>query len=93
MPPKRGGTEESGKSPHADQVLNYLGDREETQGKRSLFSYILAFRIARGTRDVRPNFLEKYGATNHTDQNSLLLATPENSPKLTENYLKRTSFS
>lgn len=87
---KRGGTEESGSAWHADQVLNYLDDREETQEKDPFFIYF-GFSHPHDTRDGTPEFLEKYGATNHTDQNSLPPANPKQ-PQLQENYLNSHPF-
>lgn len=87
---KRGGTEESGSAWHAQQVLNYLSDREETKEKDPFFIYF-GFSHPHDTRDGTPELLEKYGATNHTDQNSLPPANPKQ-PPLQENYLNAHPF-
>ena len=87
---KRGGTEESGSAWHAEQVLNYLIDREETKEKDPFFIYF-GFSHPHDTRDGTPELLEKYGATNHTDQNSLPPANPKQ-PPLQENYLNAHPF-
>lgn len=87
---KRGGTEESGSAWHATQVLNYLGDRAENQEKDPFFIYY-GFSHPHDTRDGTPELLAKYGATNHTDKNSL---PPLNvkQPALQDNYLSAHPF-
>mgnify|MGYP003630311579 FL=1 len=87
---KRGGTEESGSAWHAEQVLNYLSDREQAQEKDPFFIYF-GFSHPHDIRDGTPELLEKYGATNHTDQNSLPPASPKQ-PPLQENYLNAHPF-
>lgn len=87
---KRGGTEESGSAWHAEQVLNYLSDREQAQEKDPFFIYF-GFSHPHDIRDGTPELLEKYGATNHTDQNSLPPANPKQ-PPLPENYLNAHPF-
>ena len=87
---KRGGTEESGSAWHAEQVLNYLSNREQAQEKDPFFIYF-GFSHPHDIRDGTPELLEKYGATNHTDQNSLPPANPKQ-PPLQENYLNAHPF-
>ena len=87
---KRGGTEESGSAWHAEQVLNYLSDREQALEKDPFFIYF-GFSHPHDIRDGTPELLEKYGATNHTDQNSLPPANPKQ-PPLQENYLNAHPF-
>lgn len=87
---KRGGTEESGSAWHAEQVLNYLNDREQAEEKDPFFIYF-GFSHPHDTRDGTPELLEKYGATNHTDENSLPSANPKQ-PQLQENYLIEHPF-
>ncbi|MDO7171619.1 sulfatase-like hydrolase/transferase [Mariniflexile sp. AS56] len=87
---KRGGTEETGSAWHAKQVLNYLGDREQTQEKDPFFIY-LGFSHPHDTRNGTPELLEKYGAVNHKDQNSVP-ALNEKQPQLPENYLSEHPF-
>ncbi|RAJ14086.1 sulfatase-like hydrolase/transferase [Arenibacter echinorum] len=87
---KRGGTEESGSAWHAEQVLNYLNDREQAEEKDPFFIYF-GFSHPHDTRDGTPELLEKYGAINHTDQNSLPPANPKQ-PQLQENYLNAHPF-
>lgn len=87
---KRGGTEESGSAWHANQVLDYLDNRESNQEKDPFFIYF-GFSHPHDTRDGTPELLEKYGAVNHTDKNSI---PPANSkqPPLQENYLSAHPF-
>ena len=87
---KRGGTDESGSAWHANQVLNYLTDRETKQDKDPFFVF-LGFSHPHDTRDGKPELLEKYGATNHKDS----IRVPELNPKqpqLQENYLREHPF-
>ncbi|WP_341224506.1 sulfatase-like hydrolase/transferase [uncultured Arcticibacterium sp.] len=87
---KRGGTEESGSAWHSKQVLEYLDDREATKEQDPFFVY-LGFSHPHDTRNGTPELLEKYGATNHTDKNSLPLANPKQ-PILQDNYLEAHPF-
>ena len=87
---KRGGTEESGSAWHATQVLNYLGDREQTKEKDPFFIYF-GFSHPHDTRNGTPELLEKYGATNHKDKNSLP-ALNDKQPSLQDNYLPAHPF-
>lgn len=87
---KRGGSEESGSAWHANQVLDYLGDRVTNQEKDPFFIYF-GFSHPHDTRDGIPELLSKYGATNHTDENSIPIAHPKQ-PKLQDNYLLAHPF-
>ncbi|WP_117882410.1 sulfatase-like hydrolase/transferase [Aureibaculum luteum] len=87
---KRGGTEESGSAWHATQVLDYLGAREQTKEKDPFFIYF-GFSHPHDTRNGTPELLEKYGATNHKDKNSLP-ALNEKQPQLQDNYLPAHPF-
>lgn len=87
---KRGGTEESGSAWHSKQVLSYLNTRESTQEKDPFFIYF-GFSHPHDTRNGTPELLEKYGATNHKDKNSLPPANPKQ-PQLPENYLAAHPF-
>lgn len=87
---KRGGTEETGSAWHAKQVLNYLGDRGQAQEKDPFFIY-LGFSHPHDTRDGTPELLEKYGAVNHKDKNSLP-ALNDKQPQLPDNYLVKHPF-
>ncbi|MFB9052658.1 sulfatase-like hydrolase/transferase [Formosa undariae] len=87
---KRGGTEESGSAWHASQVLNYLGDRESSKEEDPFFIY-LGFSHPHDTRNGTPELLEKYGAVNHKDENSVPELN-EKQPQLPENYLEAHPF-
>lgn len=87
---KRGGSEESGSAWHAKQVLNYLNDRDNNQEKDPFFIYF-GFSHPHDTRDGTPELLAKYGAVNHTDENSLPPANPKQ-PQLQDNYLSAHPF-
>ena len=87
---KRGGTEESGSAWHAKQVLTYLNDREQGKEDDPFFIYF-GFSHPHDTRNGTPELLEKYGAINHKDKNSLPPAN-EKQPELPENYLEAHPF-
>ena len=87
---KRGGTAETGSAWHGDQVLNYLNDRAG-QEKRKPFLIYFGFSHPHDVRDGTPELLEKYGAVNHTDKNSLPPANAKQ-PPLPPNYLAAHPF-
>ncbi|MCF7674506.1 MAG: sulfatase-like hydrolase/transferase [Akkermansiaceae bacterium] len=87
---KRGGTDESGSAWHADQVMNYLRDREAGKVTDPFFIYF-GFSHPHDTRDGKPKLLAKYGATNHSDRDSLPAANPKQ-PALPPNYLPAHPF-
>ena len=87
---KRGGTDETGSAWHAEQVLEYLGDREET-GDTDPFLIYFGFSHPHDTRDGTPELLAKYGAVNHKDRSSLPPSNP-NQPPLPVNYLPEHPF-
>jgi arylsulfatase A-like enzyme len=87
---KRGGTDETGSAWHANQVLNYLNDRE-SMGETKPFMIYFGFSHPHDTRDGKPELLEKYGAVNHEDPNSLPPANPKQ-PELPYNYLSAHPF-
>jgi len=82
---KRGGTHESGSAWHADQVLDYLQERESSRDERP-FLIFFGFSHPHDTRDGTPELLAKFGAVNHADPDTI---PPGNSqaPKLPPNYL------
>ncbi len=87
---KRGGDEQSGSQWHAERVLDYLKERETSQDPKPFLIYY-GFSHPHDTRDGRPELLAKYGATNHTDPNTLpSLHTQQ--PALPVNYLARHPF-
>ncbi len=87
---KRGGTEESGSAWHSKQVLDYLANREQGKEKDPFFIYF-GFSHPHDTRNGTPELLEKYGAVNHKDENSLPPANPKQ-PQLQDNYLLKHPF-
>ncbi|AWW32772.1 sulfatase [Echinicola strongylocentroti] len=87
---KRGGTEETGSAWHSKQVLAYLEDREANREEDPFLIYF-GFSHPHDTRDGTPELLDKYGAVNHRDKNSLPPANPKQ-PPLQENYLIEHPF-
>jgi arylsulfatase A-like enzyme len=87
---KRGGTDASGSAWHADQVLDYLNERETSKETKPFLIYF-GFSHPHDTRDGKPELLAHYGAVNHTNRNSL---PPANSkqPPLPPNYLPAHPF-
>ena len=91
---KRGGTAETGSAWHAEQVLNFLGERDESAKsgeEQKPFLIYYGFSHPHDVRDGTPELLKKYGATNHTDKNTLPPVLP-NVPKLPINYLPKHPF-
>ncbi len=64
---KRGGTDETGSAWHAEQVLDYLRQREKSNDQDPFFIHF-GFSHPHDTRDGKPELLAKYGAVNHEDQ-------------------------
>ncbi len=87
---KRGGTDETGSAWHAEQVLDYLHERETAKDDRPFFIYY-GFSHPHDERDGTPALLEKYGAVNHTDKHSLPPVNPRQ-PGLPSNYLPAHPF-
>ncbi len=87
---KRGGTDESGSAWHAEQVLNYLNDRDAANDTDPFLIYF-GFSHPHDTRDGTPELLAKYGATNHQDKQSLPAAS-DKQPALPVNYLTEHPF-
>ncbi len=87
---KRGGTDETGSAWHAEQVLNYLNEREASKDTKP-FLIDFSFSHPHDTRDGKFELLANYGAVNHTDKNAL---PPTNSkqPKLPANWLPAKPF-
>jgi len=71
-------------------VLNYLADRKTAKDERPFFIYF-GLSHPHDTRAGTPELLEKYGATNHKDKNSLPSANPKQ-PPLPANYLPAHPF-
>jgi len=87
---KRGGNDAEGSAWHADQVLEYLQQREATQDRRPFLIYY-GFSHPHDTRDGKPELLAKYGAVNHADKSSLPPVHPLQ-PALPLNYLPAHPF-
>ena len=87
---KRQGNDEGGSAWHAEQVLNYLAERETSGDKRPFLIYY-GFSHPHDTRDGKPELLAKYGAVNHTDKSALPPAHPQQ-PRLPINYLPAHPF-
>lgn len=87
---KRGGDAKNGSAWHAEQVLNYLKNRESTKDGTPFLIYF-GFSHPHDTRDGRPELLAKYGATNHTDESRP--PSPHSlQPELPVNYLEKHPF-
>ncbi len=87
---KRGGTAESGSAWHAEQVLDYLNDRERTADADPFLIYF-GFSHPHDERDGTPELLKHYGAVNHTRQEVPPPAHPSQ-PPLPVNYLPAHPF-
>jgi len=87
---KRGGSDAEGSKWHADQVLDYLKQRESAQDSRPFLIYF-GFSHPHDTRDGKPELLAKYGAVNHSDKHSLPPASAKQ-PALPVNYLPAHPF-
>jgi len=88
---KRGGTDETGSAWHAQQVLDYLGERETAKDSDPFLIYF-GFSHPHDVRDGKPELLAKYGAVNHKDKSSLPPAHPKQ-PRLPANYLPAHPFN
>ncbi len=87
---KRGDTDETGSHWHAEQVLNYLQERERKTA-RSPFLIYFGFSHPHDTRDGKPELLAKYGAVNHTDKDNPPPANDQQ-PALPIGYLPQHPF-
>ena len=87
---KRGGTDETGSAWHAERVLDYLQERETKKDARPFLIHF-GFSHPHDTRDGKPEYLAKYGATNHTDRDSPPPAHPKQ-PRLPVAYLPAHPF-
>lgn len=87
---RRGGTDEKGSAWHAEQVLDYLNERQSAKDTDPFLIYF-GFSHPHDVRDGKPELLAKYGAVNHNDQETL---PPSNSkqPPLPINYLPAHPF-
>lgn len=87
---RRGASDEKGSPWHTKQVLQYLQSREDSKDSNPFLIYF-GFSHPHDTRDGRPELLSKYGAVNHTDQDTLPPANPKH-PHLPLNYLPAHPF-
>jgi choline-sulfatase len=87
---KRGGDDQSGSTWHGDRVMDYLTARETSKDTKPFLIYY-GFSHPHDTRDGRPELLAKYGATNHTDPNSVP-SLHSKQPPLPANYLAGHPF-
>ena len=87
---RRGGTDATGSAWHAEQVLDYLNEREGSKDADPFLIYF-GFSHPHDVRDGKPELLAKYGAVNHTDKATRPPAHP-NQPKLPINYLTKHPF-
>jgi arylsulfatase A-like enzyme len=87
---KRGPTDETGSAWHAQQVLDYLDEREARRDQRPFLIHF-GFSHPHDTRDAKPALLAKYGATNHADPARPPALHPKQ-PPLPDNYLPAHPF-
>lgn len=87
---RRGGNDAEGSAWHAEQVLDYLQNRETKTDRRPFLIYF-GFSHPHDTRDGKPDLLAKYGAVNHTDPDHPPPAS-EKQPPLPANYLPAHPF-
>jgi len=87
---KRGSTDETGSAWHAEQVLNYLNER---QARKDIDPFLIYFGFSHphDPRNGKEGLLAKYGAVNHNDRNSPPPANPKQ-PPLPVNYLPAHPF-
>jgi len=86
----RSGTEPEGTAWHGQQVLDYLDGRAAAKDRDPFLIYF-GFAHPHDPRHGTDEYLAKYGATNHTDPNSLPPAHPKQ-PPLPINYLPAHPF-
>ncbi|BCX49408.1 sulfatase [Haloferula helveola] len=87
---KRDAPDPLGSGWHAQQVLDYLAQREVEKDPDPFLIYF-GFSHPHDTRNGKDDLLAKYGASNHTDR-SVLPKLGAKSPPLPPNYLPRHPF-
>ncbi len=87
---KRGGTDESGSAWHAERVLDYLNDREQSTEKKPFLIYY-GFSHPHDPREGKSELLANYGAVNHRDKTTPPALNPK-MPALPVNYLDAHPF-
>ncbi|MFG0334549.1 MAG: sulfatase-like hydrolase/transferase, partial [Maioricimonas sp. JB049] len=75
---------------HAEQVLDYLGERESSNDEDPFLIYF-GFSHPHDVRDGKPELLARYGAVNHSDKDSLPPANARQ-PPLPINWLPEHPF-
>ena len=88
---KRGDTDDTGSAWHAEQVLDYLKQREANKDKEP-FLIDFGFSHPHDTRDGKPELLAKYGAVNHVDKKTVPPVNPK-APALPISYLPVHPFN
>jgi arylsulfatase A-like enzyme len=88
---KNGDTDETGSAWHAEQVLEYLGQREARREAAPFLIYF-GFTHPHDPRNGKPELLAKYGAVNHTDPGKPPPLNPK-APPLPINYLPAHPFN
>ena len=86
----REGNDEKGSAWHAEQVLDYLNEREINKDNKPFLIYY-GFSHPHDPRGGKEGLLEKYGAVNHTDKETLP-ALNQKQPQLYANYLPAHPF-
>jgi choline-sulfatase len=87
----RSGVAPEGSAWHADRVLEYLEQRAAADDRDPFLIYF-GFSHPHDPRNGTPEFLAKYGATNHDDPNALPAANAKQ-PPLPLNYLPKHPFN
>jgi arylsulfatase A-like enzyme len=87
---RRGGTDERGSAWHAEQVLDYLNQRQSARDTDPFLIYF-GFSHPHDVRDGKPELLAKYGAVNHADPETIPPANARQ-PRLPVNYLPEHPF-
>lgn len=88
----REGNDEKGSAWHAEQVLNYLNGRQEQKDTVPFLIYF-GFSHPHDPRNGKIDLLKKYGATNHTNPDSIPELNPDQpTPSLPVNYLPAHPF-
>lgn len=87
---KRGDTDQTGSAWHAEQVLNYLAEREAKKDTDPFLIYY-GFSHPHDPRNGKVDLLAKYGAVNHKDKETLPSINSKQ-PKLPVNHLPAHPF-
>ena len=87
---RRGNTDETGSPWHAEQVLNYLAEREQANDTDPFLIYF-GFSHPHDPRMGTEKLLKKYGSVNHNDKKNVPASNPDQ-PILPINYLPSHPF-